>query len=293
MRSEEEMLNLILQFANQDDTILAVTMNGSRANRDCIRDKYSDFDIQYIVGDIKPFIKNKKWMEFFGDILIAQEPADWFSHPYDMESKDQYPFLMQFTDGNRIDLVFVHKEKMEQFNNEVEPRKILLNKNNKVKIKEIISTEAFNIAKPTEKEFHDVVNEFLWLSLYVFKGIKRKELCFAKRFMDIDEIGLICKMISWKIGIDTGFSVSLGKSYKNIKRYLNEKEMERFSGIYPNGRYVDIYEKLLYAIDYFEENAVCVAKKLGFQIDIHQIDNIRNYLRKNDVGQEGINGKDG
>ena len=45
MRTTEEMLNLILNIAKEDDNIRAVLMSGSRANPDCPKDTYQDFDI--------------------------------------------------------------------------------------------------------------------------------------------------------------------------------------------------------------------------------------------------------
>ncbi|MBU1082584.1 MAG: aminoglycoside 6-adenylyltransferase [Spirochaetes bacterium] len=280
MRTEKEMLELIIRFAEQDSNILAVTMTGSRVNRNCICDMYSDFDIQYIVKDIKPYIQNKKWKEYFGELLIMQEPEDWFSHPYSIESKKQYPFLMQFCDGNRIDLIFVHIDKMIQFNNETEPRIVLLNKNKNLEIAKIESTKMFDILKPTEKEFNNIVNEFLWLSLYVLKGINRNEITYAKNFIDNYEIELLCKMVSWKIGINNGFEISLGKSYKYLMNYLSVSEIEQFCNIYSNGTIVDIYSKLLFIIDLFKENSMYVAEKLNFNLNINQIENVLNYIKE-------------
>ena len=47
MRSEQEMLELIVNTARHDDRIRAVIMNGSRANPNAPRDFFQDFDIVY------------------------------------------------------------------------------------------------------------------------------------------------------------------------------------------------------------------------------------------------------
>ena len=49
MRTPEEILNLILNVAKEDDHIRAVYMVGSRANKDCPVDIYQDFDITFLV----------------------------------------------------------------------------------------------------------------------------------------------------------------------------------------------------------------------------------------------------
>lgn len=279
MRSEKEMLQLILDFAQEDERILAVTMNGSRADGNGVCDRFSDFDIQYIVRDIVPFLKERQWIDRFGPILILQEPADWFSHPYQPESLEPYPFLMQFTDGNRIDLVFVHVDKLDQFNSDREPRVVLLNKGD-LDIREIGPTDLFYVRKPSPKEFSDTVNEFLWLALYVLKGINRRQLCYARDFYDGHLIGLLCTLLSWKTGYLKGFNLSLGKSFKYLDRYLSETERERFSHLFPNGTFEDIYDKLLAAVDCFQETAGFVAEQGGFSLDNSQIENIKGYLRR-------------
>lgn len=48
MRSEQEMYDLILNTARQDDRIRAILLNGSRANPHARRDRLQDFDIVYI-----------------------------------------------------------------------------------------------------------------------------------------------------------------------------------------------------------------------------------------------------
>lgn len=279
MRSEKEMLDLIVSFAENNDSILAVTMNGSRINSGSICDRFSDFDIQYIVNDIKPFLENKKWINTFGEILIMQEPEDWYNHQYNLETKEPYAFLMQFTDGNRIDLTLIDVNNMRKYNLENEPRKILLNKAEKLYIHEISLNDIFTIKKPSEKEFKDTINEFLWLSLYVAKGINRQELCFAKTFIDQYEVEMICKMVFWKIGIDNNFLVSIGKAYKNFKRFLSDNEMKEFSAIYSNGDYNDIQAKLLYSIDYFKNISCYISKKLSYNFDFNQIELIKKYIR--------------
>lgn len=60
MRTPEEMLTLILNVAKEDERIRAVSMGGSRANKDCPVDVYQDFDIVFFVKDVAPFWDNEE-----------------------------------------------------------------------------------------------------------------------------------------------------------------------------------------------------------------------------------------
>ena len=101
MRSEREMLDLILDTARADDRIRAVIMNGSRTDPDAPRDIFQDFDIVYVVTDVAPFANNRPWIERFGPQMIVQLP-DATGDPAPEEGS--FAYLMQFADGNRIDL---------------------------------------------------------------------------------------------------------------------------------------------------------------------------------------------
>jgi len=56
MRSEQEVMDLILRVANADERIRAVLLVGSRANPAAPKDIYQDYDITYFVEDITPRI---------------------------------------------------------------------------------------------------------------------------------------------------------------------------------------------------------------------------------------------
>ncbi len=56
MRTENEMYNLILEIAKNDDRIKAVYMNGSRTNENVPKDIFQDYDIVYVAEDTKSFI---------------------------------------------------------------------------------------------------------------------------------------------------------------------------------------------------------------------------------------------
>ena len=45
MRSEEEMMNLILQVAKDDERVRAVYLNGSRTNPNAPKDRFQDYDV--------------------------------------------------------------------------------------------------------------------------------------------------------------------------------------------------------------------------------------------------------
>ncbi len=276
----DEMYELIIQTGKEDDRIRAVTMEGSKVTKGAVHDKFSDFDITFFVSDIREFTKDHDYMKRFGDILIMQTPDDYYEEPYDYNGRSRYAFLTQYKDGNRIDLTFIDVSEIEKQKDFVEPRTVLINKDNFTELKDIVSKECFYITKPGEFEFFNTVNEFRWISNYVTKGLCRHEFYYARRAMDHYMMDMFIKMINWKVGIDNDFKVTTGANCKYLKNYLTEEEMDRFMAMFPNGEYKDMWEKLFLMYDFFEELSIYVADKLGFPLDLEESRNVREFMEK-------------
>ncbi len=72
-RSNDEMYALIFDRANRDEHILAVLLNGSRANPLARVDEMQDFDIVYVVDELELWL-HYDWTADFGPVVIMQEP---------------------------------------------------------------------------------------------------------------------------------------------------------------------------------------------------------------------------
>lgn len=284
-KSYEEMYDLIVKTATEDDRIRAATMEGSRVTPGAKRDDFSDFDITFFVSDIREFTRNKDYMKRFGDILIMQTPDDYYEEPYDYDGHGRFAFLTQYKDGNRIDLTFIDVSDIHEQISFDEPRTVIINKDNFSELKEITSDEAFLIKKPSEFEFFNTVNEFRWISNYATKGLCRHQFYYARFSMEFLMMNMFMKMMNWKIGIDNDFKVTTGVFSKYLNKYLSEDEMRRFESIFAQGDFEDMWDKLFLMYDYFEELSIYVADKFGFALDLVESKNVRDFMverRRND-----------
>ena len=105
--------------------------------------------------------------------------------------------------------------------------KVLIDKDCRIK-RDIVPTDIdYHVRKPSAREYDDCCNEFWNVTPYVIKGLCRKEILFAiDHFNQIVRHELL-RMISWKVGIETGFKLSVGKNYKFIERYISEDLWEK------------------------------------------------------------------
>ena len=112
MRSEKEMYDLILGYANADENIRAVILNGSRANPNRKPDPFNDFDIVYLVRDLTP-CKEKAYHKDFGEILVCERTDE--NELFEEHFPEFVCYLMQFADGNRIDLTVSSIDRWEVY----------------------------------------------------------------------------------------------------------------------------------------------------------------------------------
>ena len=276
MRTEQEMLDLILSTARQDERIRAVIMNGSRLNPNAPRDPFQDFDIVYFVTEMAPFVRNREWIKRFGELMILQMPEDMQDPP---PSEDGgFGYLMQFTDGNRIDLGIYPLEKLHEHLDDSQSV-LLLDKDGIIPPFPPASDKDYLPKPPTAKTFADCCNEFWWVSPYVAKGLWREELTYAKSMLDGAVREQLMKMLTWQIGVKTQFSVSPGKLGKYFQQYLEPELWELLLRTYADASYEHTWEALFTMGDLFRITALGVAEHFGFEYNHGEDERVSAHLR--------------
>src|SRR6266498_4307991 len=248
MRSEQEMLELIVSTAQNDDRIRAVIMNGSRTNPNARQDIFQDFDIVYLVTDVGPFRNDQAWINRFGELRILQMPEAMKDPP--TLSDGHFTYLMQFTDGNRIDLTLFPIAKLHEFGRE-SLSLLLLDKDGLVEPFPAPSESDYLPIPPTAKLFADCCNEFWWVCPYVAKGLWREEITYAKNILDVAAREQLMKMLVWQIGVKTHFLKSPGKHGKYIQRYLDLEIWELLLKTYADAHYDRTWDALLTMCELF------------------------------------------
>ena len=278
MRTEKEMLDLILNIAKQDKNIKAVCMNGSRVNVKIQPDIHQDFDIVYIVENLEDIIADLEWINQFGNRIITQFPEAQDLYPSELE--ERYPILMLFDDYNRIDLTLLSKNKLSEYLVEDKLIKILLDKDNLLPKNNSVSEASYWISKPYQKLFDECINEFYWVSTYVMKGIWRNELLYLIDHLNICRRMLLL-MLAWDKGYKFDFQVNFGKSFKYLPNYLGSNKNSELTSTYPHLNTNEIKEALYKMTEMFDYAAVMVSKKCKLNYDTENYAEVKKYIGLN------------
>ena len=261
MRSEAEMFDLILSTARDDERIRAVMLNGSRANPDAPKDFFQDYDIVYFVSDTAPYTRNLEWIRRFGDLMILQLPDDMADPP--PVQQVSYCYLMQFSDGNRIDLTIFPVDRLDKWEKDSQTI-ILLDKDGLFPDVPPASDQGYLPKPPTAKQFADCTNEFWWVCPYAAKGLWRGELPYARHMLDLYVREQLEKMLGWYVGVKTDFRVSPGKSGKYLQRCLEPDLWALLLRTYADADVNHTWEALLAMGELFRRAAIPVAEHCGY-----------------------------
>lgn len=277
MRSEKEMFELILTVAENDDHIRAVLMNGSRVNPHVKRDPFQDFDIVYFVREVEPYKRNQAFVSQFGDLMIMQMPDDMLDPP--AEDDGQFAYLMQFMDGNRIDLSLFPLEQIAERTAD-SLSVVLLDKDNLIQKLPPPSDRDYLPQRPTAKLFDDCCNEFWWVSTYVGKGLWRDELTYTKYMLDSVVREQLMKMLTWYFGIHTDFQKSPGKMGKYIKQSVDPEIWSLLESTYADSQPEHIWESVFVMGALFRQTGRFVADHFGFHYPEQDDRNVTDHLRR-------------
>ncbi len=271
MRSSDEMMELILKAAREDDNIRGVVMVGSRADSAVAPDEYQDYDITFSVRDVSPYWNNLEWVrERFGEPLIVQTPETSELLPPDGDGT--FVFLVIFEDMVRMDINF----EPYPYVDDGEPAVLLLDKDGGIDVS-IASSKFWWIKKPTQKLFDDCVNEFWWCLNNAGKGIARGNIGYAMWMWNSPVRDMLEKMLEWLCGARLGFDRSAGKHGNNFKKFIPE-EFLRYLETYCHGDAADMWRGIDAGCDLFSDAAKEVAEKLGFEYRQSDEDGMRKYL---------------
>jgi aminoglycoside 6-adenylyltransferase len=262
MRSEQEMLELIINTAKSDERIQAVILNGSRANPHTPRDIFQDFDIVYLVTEVASFQHDFNWLKRFGEIMILQLPEDMQDAP--PNPSEGFAYLMQFTDGNRIDLSICPTDKLNERIKDSQSL-VLLDKDHLISPLASPSERDYLPKPPTAKGFADCCNEFWWMCSYVAKGLWRGQITYAKYMLDPVLRGELMKMLRWYIGVQTQFAKNPGSFGKHLQRYLEPELWDMLIKTYADANIDNNWEALDMMCRLFRRVAISVAEHFGLE----------------------------
>ena len=272
MRNEEQVLKQILDFAQNDENIRAVVMNGSRVNPNIQRDIFCDYDIICFVHNLEMYVRDKSWIPYFGDMVIMQ------FNRHDEQPENHFVYLMQFADGVRIDLSFA---RMNMIVPSVEDSLtvVLLDKDHSIPAIPDPNESSYITKKPNKAEYDLMVNEFWWVSTYIAKALWRNEPITAKYLFEVIVRDCLNRMVAWYIAMQHDWQINVGKMGKKFGKLLPAELWQELLSTYPGIEEGAIWRALFRAGDLMRKVGIEVAENLEYTYHHQEDERVTEYLQ--------------
>lgn len=274
--NSDGVIDTLVDYAENDENIRAVLMEGSRAFGEV--DQYSDYDVVYVTrssepyfgGAILPFL-----VERFGEIAVMQTPDNGAPH-------DVYTHLVQFANGIRIDLTFNSISFLSRTPLE-SATVILLDKDERFKGVTKPSDADFWLKRPDATAFGNHCNQFWWCSPYVAKAVARGQMLHALETLNERVRKEYAVMLSFLAGAGNGWErVNPGKHCTNIKHLLPPDETHYYDALlssFVQANADEISVALDRLMSEYHSLAATVARVLGYVYDHDEAERTIAFVR--------------
>ena len=283
MKIREEKLEQLIQWAEKNPDIRAVLLTSSLVNPYATVDNFSDLDVELVFENRVSYELGNEWISLFGEpISMIEENDSVFDGKHAMK-------MVLYKDHVKVDFkLYQVSEFIEEINEENLPEdwdvgyKVLLDKDNLTKNLKLPSYQSIMIKKPTEKEFHQLMNDFWWDTTYVAKCLKRGDIFYAK-FMseNILRTDYLIPLIEWYIaGNNDWNNITANKHGRLFKKYLSADLWSRVENTFSGSDIEENWKALFVYAALVHELGTSLAKKLHFIYPSKLEDDIRIYLKE-------------
>ena len=197
----EELITQFTVWASPRTDVRAAFIIGSRARTEYPADEWADLDIIIVTTDPDYYIENSEWVQNIGTPLLTfEEPT---------ATGDNKERRVLFEGMLDVDFAIVPEEKVE-FLHKMPPEaaaqladtvgrgiRVLFDKDGITeKVLTSIPSEVV-YHPPTEKEYHELVSDFLYHCVWTVKHLRRGELWWSKSCCDSYLKRLLLTMVEW------------------------------------------------------------------------------------------------
>jgi aminoglycoside 6-adenylyltransferase len=263
--SEADVLGRVREWATDHPLIRAVVLESSRAVRQAVLDRFSDYDILLVVSDVHPFADDNSWERYFAEPLVR------FGDMVTLLGFETYFRLVLYQDHTKIDYAIWPLELLQRIVEREESNElldwgyhVLLDKDGLAVRLPPPTRSAYIPPKPTEQDYQALVEEFWWETTYAAKHLWRDELVPAKYNLEVVmKCELLLRMLEWRVELDHGWTWKPGVLGRGLKQALPPDLWSALERTYAGPGIEDNWEALFEMTTLFRR----VAQEVGHALE--------------------------
>jgi aminoglycoside 6-adenylyltransferase len=271
--SSAAVLDRLTRWATQHALVRALVLESSRANGQATLDAFSDYDVLLVVSDVRPFVEDDVWLGDFGPPLVT------FRDTTPVEGFETFSRLVLYADHTKIDYLIWPVSLLRQV---VEQQALpdvldwgyraLLDKDGLTAGLPAPTRTAHIPPRPTEREYHALVEGFWWETIYVAKNLWRDELLHAKYNLDVVmRHELLVQLLEWRVEVDREWAWKPGIVGRGLKRLLTPETWSELEATCVGAGLDENWDALFAMAALFRRVALEVGNALGY-VYPHELD---------------------
>jgi aminoglycoside 6-adenylyltransferase len=276
-----DVIQRLLAWGETRPDIRAMILTSSRARADETVDTLSDYDVILAVADTHAFVDDDSWQFEYGEPMVR------WGDQSELDGVTTYFRGVVYADGVKIDFTLWPDELLERVAElDVLPDdldvgyRVLLDKEKRTPGWSAPTYRAHIPARPTEKEYRELVEEFWWGTTYVAKSLWREELVFAKFVLDFDmRLVALRRFLEWRIELDHDWSVRPGVYGRGLERLLPDDLWPELALTYAGSELDENWAALFRMTELFRRVATEVGDRLGYPYPQQVDDRVTAHLR--------------
>lgn len=261
-----DVIHRLVQWADSQPLVRAMVLTSSRANDRAPVDLLSDYDVILAVSEMRPFAHEESWLQDYGKVLVLFRDQ---GQVYGLRTLAR---LVLYEEGIRIDysvwpVALLHRmgEKPRLVGQLDVGYLVLVDKDHLTQGLTPPTYTAHIPARPRNKEFQSLVEEFWWETTYVAKNLWRDELLPAKSALDFSlKLQGLRRVLEWRIELDHHWSWKPGVLGRGLKKLLPSETWAELASTYVGQDLDENWEALFQTTSLFRSVAVEVGEALGY-----------------------------
>ncbi|UCE14322.1 MAG: aminoglycoside 6-adenylyltransferase [Candidatus Heimdallarchaeota archaeon] len=283
----EQIIKNFVKWAKNVDDIRAAIIIGSRARKDHPADEWADLDILVITTNPSYYLSSAEWVQNVGIQMITfieQTPGG------DLERRVLFEGMLD------VDFAIIPKERILEIKKKIEESleirfalqdffgrgiRILIDKDNILdQIQEILTTfQTPSKPPPTEQEFYQVINDYLYHSVFTAKHLRRGEHWWAKMCLDCHMQRLLLEIIQWHALVSFGWNHDIWFRGRFLEEWADTRVVESLKMVFAHYNPVDIRRALLASMELFHLLVTEISLELRFSYSSENYHTIQNWIR--------------
>ena len=284
--SYEQLIVRFVKWAETCPDIRGAIIVGSRARIDYPADEWADLDIMVITTDPEHYLATADWITNIGKPLLTfvePTPGD------DMERRVLFEGMLD------VDFAIIPERKVQPLlQGKISPQlaaelrevfgrgmRVLLDKDGKLaQFRELISSiEKSSPCPPTQPEFLEVINDFLYHVVWTVKKLQRGELWTAKACSDDYMKWILLRMMEWHSRATKGWNYDTWFRGRYLEEWVDRRALECLRNAFAYYDKDDIIRALLETMDMFRWIATETGEKMGYSYPTESDENITGWVR--------------